>query len=135
MTENQRLKIIRKFLKVTQIDFGASLGLTQAGYSDIERGKNRVSGKIKIILKREHNINLTWLEIGEGEMFAATIKDKEFESGEFANQQNLFENLQSEIERLKEEIIRLTIENDRCSELVKSKNLIIENLEAQRRRK
>jgi transcriptional regulator with XRE-family HTH domain len=135
MTENQRLKIIRKFLKVTQIDFGASLGLTQAGYSDIERGKNRVSGKIKILLKREHNINLTWLETGEGEMFTASINPKGFESGEFANQQNLFENLQSEIERLKKEIIRLTGENDRCSELVKSKNLIIENLKAQRTRK
>ncbi len=135
MTENQRLKIIRKFLEVTQINFGSSLGLTQAGYSDIERGKNRVSGKIKIPLKREHHINLTWLETGEGEIFAAAINPKGFESGEFANQQKLLENLQSEIERLKEEIIRLTGEDDRCIELVKSKNLTIENLEAQRTRK
>ncbi len=86
MTENQRLKIIRKFLKVTQIDFGASLGLTQAGYSDLERGKNRISGKIKILLKNEHNINLRWLKTGEGEIFVATIEDRGFESEEFANE-------------------------------------------------
>jgi DNA-binding XRE family transcriptional regulator len=43
MTENQRLKIIRKFFKATQVNFASSIGLTQAGYSDIERGKNNVS--------------------------------------------------------------------------------------------
>jgi DNA-binding XRE family transcriptional regulator len=42
MTENQRLKIIRKFFKATQVNFASSIGLTQAGYSDIERGKNNV---------------------------------------------------------------------------------------------
>ena len=129
MTENQRLKIIRKFLKETQEDFGASLGLTQAGYSDIERGKNSVSGKIKILLKREHNINLSWLETGEGEMFAAIIEDSEMDSDKLGSEQYLFERLQSEIERLQNEVKRLTAENSLYSELVRSKNLIIEKLE------
>lgn len=135
MTENQRLKIVRKFLKVTQIDFGASLGLTQAGYSDIERGKNNISGKIKILLKKEHNINLNWLVTGEGEMFVATIEDNGSESDKLAMEQNLFERLQSEIDRLHREINRLTAEKNLCSEQVRSKNLIIENLEAQQVRK
>lgn len=130
MTENQRLKIIRKFLKETQEDFGASLGLTQAGYSDIERGKNNVSGKIKILLKREHNINLRWLETGEGEMFTATIEDREMDSDKMSSEQHFFERLQTEIERLQNEVKRLSAENNSYSELVRSKNLIIENLES-----
>ena len=130
MTENQRLKIVRKFLKETQADFGASLGLTQAGYSDIERGKNSVSGKIKILLKREHHINLQWLETGEGEMFTATIEDREMDSDKLGSEQHFFERLQSEIERLQNEVKRLSAENSSYSELVKSKNLIIENLES-----
>jgi len=135
MTQNQRLKIIRKFMKVTQVDFGLSLGLTQAGYSDIERGKNNVSRKIKILLKKEHNINLSWLENGEGEMFTTTIEDNEVDSNQFANEQNLFEKLQIEIDRLQNENKRLTAENNLYSELVKSKNRIIENLESQLHKK
>lgn len=130
MTENQRLKILRKFLKATQADFGSSLGLTQAGYSDIERGKNNISGKIKILLKKEHNINLRWLETREGEMFVATIEDNEMDSDKLGNEQHFFERLQSEIDRLKNEVKRLTAENSTYSELVRSKNLIIENLES-----
>ncbi|WP_144605550.1 helix-turn-helix domain-containing protein [Algoriphagus algorifonticola] len=130
MTENQRLKIIRKFLKETQEDFGPSLGLTQAGYSDIERGKNSVSGRIKILLKREHNINLRWLETGEGKMFTATIEDREMDSDKLGSEQHFFERLQSEIERLQNEVKRLSAENNSYCELVRSKNLIIENLES-----
>lgn len=130
MTENQRLKIIRKFLKETQADFGASLGLTQAGYSDIERGKNNVSGKIKILLRREHSINLSWLATGEGEMFITTIEDSEMDSDKLGSEQHFFERLQSEIDRLQKEVTRLSAENSTYSELVRSKNLIIENLES-----
>lgn len=129
MTENQRLKIIRKSLKLTQLEFGASLGLTQAGYSDIERGKNNVSGKIKILLKREHNINLNWLKTGEGEMFSAPVEDNGFNTNQFSKDQNLL-NLQSEIDRLNKEVNRLTAENILYSDLIKSKNLNPDNLEA-----
>ncbi|MBS4071454.1 MAG: hypothetical protein KGZ90_09015 [Algoriphagus sp.] len=130
MTENQRLKIFRKFLKATQEDFGTSLGLTQAGYSDIERGKNSVSGKIKILLKREHNINLNWLEVGEGEMFSAIIEDNELEADKLGNDQLFFERLQSEIERLQSEINRLTAENTKYLNLMNAKNQTTESLDA-----
>lgn len=134
MTENQRLKIFRKFLKATQEDFGSSLGLTQAGYSDIERGKNSVSGKIKILLKREHNLNLKWLETGEGEMFAVVIEDYELDADKVGNDQVFFERLQSEIERLQMEINRLTKENAKYIELVNSMNQFRESLEEESRK-
>lgn len=68
MTENQRLKIIRNSLGKTQTEFGKVFGLKQGSYADIERGKVRVSGDIKIALEKEFSINIEWLETGEGDM-------------------------------------------------------------------
>ena len=131
LSVNQRLKIIRKFLKMKQEHFGSTLGLSQAGYSDIERGKNNISGKVKLMLKREHNINLSWLETGEGEMFTTNIEDNEFDPDQFADEQKLVENLNIEIDRLQKEVKRLTAENNLYVELVRSKDRVIESLEAQ----
>lgn len=129
MTENQRLKIVRKFLNKTQVDFAASIGLTQAGYSDIERGKNNVSGKIKILLKREHNVNLDWLESGNGEMFAPIDESQNPED------KKLIISLQSEIERLQIEIDKLAAENSQYREQSESMNQIIEKLKSQLNKK
>ncbi|WP_339867115.1 helix-turn-helix transcriptional regulator [uncultured Algoriphagus sp.] len=122
MTENQRLKIVRKFLSKTQVEFASSIGLTQAGYSDIERGKNNVSGKIKILLKREHNVNITWLESGEGEMFTQV---DEIHS---QSDHTVISNLKLEIDRLQKEINHLSTEKMQYLETIK-------NLEAELSRK
>ena len=122
MTENQRLKFVRKFLNKTQVDFASSIGLTQAGYSDIERGKNNVSGKVKILLKREHSVNLSWLETGEGEMF---LPIDEIHS---QSDHTLIANLKLEIDKLQKEINHLSTEKLQYLETIK-------NLEAELRRK
>ncbi|WP_339751174.1 helix-turn-helix transcriptional regulator [Algoriphagus aquimarinus] len=122
MTENQRLKIVRKFLSKTQVEFASSIGLTQAGYSDIERGKNNISGKIKILLKREHHVNITWLESGEGEMFMPV---DEIHS---PSDPTLIANLKLEIDRLQKEINHLSTEKIQYLETIK-------NLEAELSRK
>ena len=125
MTENQRLKIVRKFLNRTQVDFASSIGLTQAGYSDIERGKNNVSGKIKILLKREHNVNLEWLESGNGEMFLPIGESQD------PREQQLILELQSEIEKLQKEVNQLATENSQYREQADSMNQLIEKLKAE----
>ncbi|SFT71638.1 DNA-binding transcriptional regulator, XRE-family HTH domain [Algoriphagus locisalis] len=122
MTENQRLKIIRKFLGMTQVDFGTSIGLTQAGYSDIERGKNNVSGKIKIMLKQVHQVNLAWLESGEGEMIDTIIPNEKWSPERFADDQKQIENLKLEIDRL-------NAENKLYRDLLDSKLKMIATLE------
>lgn len=129
MTENQRLKIVRRFLHKTQVDFAASIGLTQAGYSDIERGKNNVSGKIKILLKREHQVNLDWLESGDGEMFTPIDQSQNPED------KKLIISLQSEIERLQIEKDKLAAENNQYREQSESMNQIIEKLKSQLNKK
>jgi len=133
ITENQRLKIIRKALHLKQEEFGASLGLTQGGYSDIERGKNNVSGKIKLFLRQVHNINLHWLETGQGEMFSVNINDSEDNEGsEVSNAENdLVENLKNEIQKLKNENLQLKTENNLYIDLCSAKDKTIEALESQ----
>jgi transcriptional regulator with XRE-family HTH domain len=129
MTENQRLKIVRRFLNKTQVEFASSIGLTQTGYSDIERGKNNVSGKIKILLKREHQVNVSWLESGEGDMFLAASENQNPEG------QTLIANFQLEIQRLQKEINQLAAENNQFREQTDSMNQIIEKLKAELNRK
>ena len=122
MAENQRLKFVRKILNKTQVEFASSIGLTQAGYSDIERGKNNVSGKVKILLKREHNVNIGWLESGDGEMFLPIGENQD------AKEQQLILTLQLKIEKLQEEVNYLSIEKMQYLETIK-------NLKAELKRK
>jgi len=135
VTENQRLKIFRKSVNLNQKEFGESLGLTQGGYSDIERGKNGVTNRIKIFLHQFHNLNIHWLETGEGDMLSATIDDLAKNFVGFGKEGNLSqvekENLLREIEKQKSENFRLNAELDLYKELCTSKDKIIEGLENQ----
>lgn len=79
MTENQRLKILISTLGITQKEFAEKLNMQQGSLSDVLRAKNgiRVSNSIKYKLEILYNINLKWLETGEGEMinkFKPTIE-------------------------------------------------------------
>ncbi|WPU91852.1 LexA family transcriptional regulator [Mucilaginibacter sabulilitoris] len=69
LTENQRLKILRQHLNMTQSQFGMIVNLKQGSYADVERGKVNVSGDIKNALFKEFSINVNWLETGDGNMF------------------------------------------------------------------
>lgn len=69
MKEGSRLKEIRKRLSFSQVEFSKMLGIKQGSYSDIERGRANISGSIKLILSKEFNVNLDWLDTGEGDMF------------------------------------------------------------------
>ena len=111
------------------MEFASSIGLTQAGYSDIERGKNNVSGKIKILLKREHHVNVSWLESGEGEMFLPADENQNSE------EQALIANFRLEIQKLQKEINQLAADNNQFREQADSMNQLIEKLKAQLNKK
>jgi transcriptional regulator with XRE-family HTH domain len=69
MTENERLKEIRKLLEFTQREFSDALDIKQGSYSDVERGKAGISAVLLKNLIRRFRINPLWLCEGEGEMF------------------------------------------------------------------
>lgn len=66
----ERIKKVRKELGLIQKDFAAPIGITDAYISDIEKGKKYPSVPILQLIAVTHQINRTWLETGNGPMFA-----------------------------------------------------------------
>ena len=66
---NERLKIVRKTLSLTQKDFGAALGVTRDTYASYESGRVVPSNTFIQLLCSKYNINEDWLRCGNGEMF------------------------------------------------------------------
>ena len=68
---NERVKLIRKKLGMTQEQLAQRLGIGKAALSMIETGKTRLSSRNRNIMVQELNVNPEWLETGRGEMFNA----------------------------------------------------------------
>lgn len=66
-----RLKLIRKELKMTQEQLAQRLGIGKAALSMIETGKCGLSTRNKNILVQDLNVNPEWIESGKGQMFNA----------------------------------------------------------------
>ncbi len=74
---NQRLKEIRKVLKISQEQFGKKLGVTGAGISKIESGDRALTEQMLLSVCRVYDVNENWLRTGEGEMFDQLNRDEE----------------------------------------------------------
>lgn len=75
MTQNERVKEVRKTLGLTLEKFGDRLGIKKAAVSKIEKGENSLTdANIKAIC-REFSVDYMWLTTGEGEMFVETDDD------------------------------------------------------------
>lgn len=66
---NERIKILRKSLNLTQKDLGDKLGLKPNTISDLENGKTTATEQNIKLICRELNVNYMWLVTGEGDMF------------------------------------------------------------------
>jgi len=69
MTENERVKQLRKFLDLTLEKLGDRLGVTKVAISNIENGKRAVTEQMSKAICREFNVNEDWLRNGVGDMF------------------------------------------------------------------
>lgn len=68
---NERVKLIRKQLGMTQDQLSQRLGIGKAALSMIETGKAGLSARNRNILVQDLNVNPEWLETGSGQMFNA----------------------------------------------------------------
>jgi transcriptional regulator with XRE-family HTH domain len=68
-TFGQRLKGIRKSLKLTQADFADKMNMSVTNLSDIENGKTHPCHDFFYRVLKEFNINLNYCLSGEGSMF------------------------------------------------------------------
>ena len=75
MTQNERVKEVRKTLGLTLEKFGDRLGIKKAAVSKIEKGENSLTdANIKAIC-REFSVDYMWLTTGEGEIFVESDDD------------------------------------------------------------
>lgn len=77
MYENERVKEVRKALRLTQEKFGERIGVKKNTISQIESGINGVTDQLRLAVCREFNVNEDWLRTGEGSMFVEPDKDEE----------------------------------------------------------
>jgi len=74
---NNRLKEIRKSLKINQSEFASKIGLAQSGYSQIETGENTLTDQNIKLVCLIYDVNESWLRSGKGEMFNYKAKPKD----------------------------------------------------------
>lgn len=66
---NDRIRELRKALKLTLEEFGARIGMNKSSVSKIETGKNGTTEQTIRSICREFRVNEVWLRTGDGEMF------------------------------------------------------------------
>lgn len=74
---NERIKALRKHLKISQDTFGRRIGITGASVSRIESGENEPSPQTIAFICKEFNVSETWLRSGVGDMFKASSSEAE----------------------------------------------------------
>lgn len=79
MTENERIRIVRKDHDLTMEEFGKRLGVAKNTISQIESGKNAVTNQMRVAICKEFNVNETWLRTGDesgGKYLQKTVEDE-----------------------------------------------------------
>lgn len=66
MEFNERLKLVRKKLGLTQQEFANKLGIKRGTIANYEIGRNTPIDAVIALICREFNINEVWLRTGEG---------------------------------------------------------------------
>lgn len=77
LSVGERLKQARKAIHVTQVEFGETLGITQAAISSVESGKVKLTDRLAQSIQSNYNISAEWLRTGEGEMLVEPSEDEQ----------------------------------------------------------
>lgn len=72
---NERLKLLRKSLKLSQDAFAERIGMKGSSISLLESGSRNITEQVIKSICREFNVDYIWLTTGEGEMFVETDDD------------------------------------------------------------
>lgn len=76
---NERLKVLRKYFKLSQREFCRKLGMSQPTYAAFETGARELKDAYLKLICISYNVNEQWLRDGVGEMF---IKEPNHELAE-----------------------------------------------------
>ena len=76
---NERLKELRKELKLTQQEFANKIGISRGNIGAYEVGKNKISDAVISLICTKFHVNEDWLRTGNGDMFIEMTKDEQIE--------------------------------------------------------
>ena len=99
----ERIRAIRKALKLNQVEFAERLGMKSTALSMIEVGDNTLTEKNIRLICMTFNINEKWLRTGKGEMFAASPYEQEF----FTIYNNLLPETQKALLQLAKDLLEI----------------------------
>ncbi len=72
----QRIKQLRKMLKLSQEEFGKKIGKSASAIARYESGSREIDESTLKLIAKEFNVNEEWLKTGEGEMFTETLPEE-----------------------------------------------------------
>lgn len=86
--QGQRVKELRKFLRLSQAAFGEKIGLSKDMVGNIEYARVILKDHIIKLICTEFNVSEHWLRTGQGEMFNT---EEKFSLDKFAQQRQMSE--------------------------------------------
>ena len=79
MLTNERLKMVRQTLNLTQKNFAKSVFISTSHYTLIETGNRTIKDSFLDSLCKIYNVNKDWLVTGQGDMFLNEPPDVKLE--------------------------------------------------------
>lgn len=76
MTQGERVRALRKALRLTLDKFAEPIGVKKAAISNIENDIRGLTDQMIISICREYNANEEWLRTGVGEMFVPLTRNQ-----------------------------------------------------------
>lgn len=98
---NERIKELRKELKLTQQEFADELKISRGNIGAYEVGKNAPSDAVVSLICKTFNVNEEWLRVGVGDMFLELPEEDE----EAAYVSELLEDLDNDLFILIKEVM------------------------------
>ena len=76
MEINERIKLLRTYLQMSQANFAKAIFISNGYIADIENSNKKPNDRITRLISLTFGVNETWLKYGKGNMFFTTPSDK-----------------------------------------------------------
>lgn len=122
MNTGERVKSLRKELKLSQSEFGNILGVSKSAVSIIEKGSGSLSERNAKLICKEFNVDYFWLTEGTGEMFIKPPDDTKRLIDDIVKQYKLSDESRSILEAY------ISMDNDQRETVNKFVDVVVESV-------